>query len=153
MLLRDGSLRSRARCTCKLWGRQAPLIQIFWQYGIVTLWPKAGPPSSTHSFVQFIDWLSVCIYPHKHSKLNKGNETNDIIPYLSESYGKNFSTHPNLQNQGIHHMYILPRFLRETASAISLRAWPSTASGNDGAAPTPTTTPCNLAAILLIALW
>jgi len=55
------------------------------------------------------------------------------------------------QNQGIHHIYILPRFLWETASAINRRAWPSTAKGKDGAAATPTTIPCNLDSMLLMA--
>lgn len=59
---------------------------------------------------------------------------------------------PIHQNQGIHHIYIFPRFLCDTASAISRLACPSTAKGRDGAAPTPTTTPSSLALILLIAL-
>uniref|UniRef100_A0A0A9F685 Uncharacterized protein n=1 Tax=Arundo donax TaxID=35708 RepID=A0A0A9F685_ARUDO len=49
-------------------------------------------------------------------------------------------------------MYILPRLLRETASAIRRRAWPSTESGSDGLALTPTTTPWSLPLMLVIAL-
>lgn len=64
---------------------------------------------------------------------------------------ENMSFACTAQNQGIHHTYIFPRFLCETASAIKRRACPSTARGREGAAPTPTTTPCSRASILLMA--
>lgn len=57
------------------------------------------------------------------------------------NYEKVYAYQDKSQNQGIHHIYIFPRFLRETASEIRRRACPSTARGKEGAAPTPTTTP------------
>lgn len=57
----------------------------------------------------------------------------------------------NDQNHAIHQIYILDKLLCETASAISRCAWPSTDNGSDGAAPTPTTTPCKRASMFAIA--